>query len=59
MRQRIDLPGREHGRLVRAQPDGARAEEDLPRHQELHRGQARDGGGEREAGRLQLLARLG
>ena len=59
MRKRSDLFRRQSGRPVRPQLDGARAEEDLPRHQELHRGQARDGGGEREAGRLQPLVRLG
>ena len=58
-RQRVDLRGREHGRPVRAQPDGARATEDLPGHQELHRRQARDGGGEREAGESLGTRRLG
>ncbi len=51
--QPASVHGREPGRAVRAQPDGAVAAEGLPGHQELHRSQAGDGGREREAGELE------
>lgn len=44
------VPVRQRGGHLHAQPDGARAAQGLPRHQELHRRAPRDGGREREAG---------
>ncbi len=46
--------GGEPCRPLRAQPDGGLSAEGLPRHQELHRRQAGDGGREREAGEQKL-----
>ena len=41
---------RERGGRVHAQPDGARSEEGLPGHSQLHSGASRNGGREREVG---------
>ena len=40
----------ERGGRLHAQPDGARPEEGVPGHAELHRGSSRNGGREREIG---------
>lgn len=44
------LPVREPGGRLHAQPDGARPAEGLPGHPKLYRGQAGNGGREREVG---------
>lgn len=42
--ERRGVPVCQHRGHLHAQPDGARPEEGLPGHQELHRRQTRDGG---------------
>lgn len=58
VRKRGGIRMRQHSGRSDALADGERAAASLPRHQELHRGQARHGRRERKTGELQTVLLL-